>query len=655
RMALRLGIDTGGTYTDAVVFDDRQGVLATTKVLTRHHDLAACIGQAIREVMSTPLDLNLAAVSTTLATNALVEGHGGDACLIMLGQKPQALRRAGLEANLAGSPVVFVDGGHNANGDPLTLLDEESIARCVREYADKVQAFAVAGLFAVRNPEHERRAREIIAEHCDLPVTCGHELSAQLDAPRRALTAFLNARLVPLLSELIDAVQETLNKLSCSAPLMVVKGDGSLVSADTARQRPVETILSGPAASTIGARHLSGERNAIVVDLGGTTTDIGILRDGWPALTEHGAHVAGLPTMVAAIDAHTYGLGGDSEVHCSSANLQLGPQRAVPVSLLANDHPHISATLQRQLERGYAHEFDARFALRRRATGHEERLTYSEREIWRMLADGPLELEKLHQRVTSELPLARLRARGLVAISAFTPSDAAHVLGMHHEWSRSAATAAALLTAQRAALLGGKAATAEDFSRAVIEALSRQSCEVIVDAVLRDEGDPTTPRNNPLLKRALRNDADSLLRVRFALGCPLIAIGAAAPHYYPLVAKQLGANLVIPEGVAVANAIGAAVSGILQRSSTLITLPRDACFRVHSESGTADFGTLNDATEFARATARDLAVAAAHRAGAGESVQCDTQQQDTIITGPGGHSTFLQSRITVIARGRPPT
>ena len=95
-MALRLGIDTGGTYTDAVVVDDAARVLTSSKVLTRHHDLAGCVGAAIRALMRSPGPIDLAAVSTTLATNALVEGHGGDACLIMLGQGPDTLRRAGL-------------------------------------------------------------------------------------------------------------------------------------------------------------------------------------------------------------------------------------------------------------------------------------------------------------------------------------------------------------------------------------------------------------------------------------------------------------------------------------------------------------------------------------------------------------------------------
>ena len=123
------------------------------------------------------------------------------------------------------------------------------------------------------------------------------------------------------------------------APLMVVKGDGSLVSAEFALARPVETILSGPAASVVGARHLAGEEDVVVADMGGTTTDIALLTDGLPVLDREGATVAGWRTMVEAIAVHTYGLGGDSEVHRAGNDILVGPRRLVPLSLLCQQYP----------------------------------------------------------------------------------------------------------------------------------------------------------------------------------------------------------------------------------------------------------------------------------------------------------------------------
>ncbi len=111
-----------------------------------------------------------------------------------------------------------------------------------------------------------------------MPVTCGHELTSNLHAPRRALTAALNARLIPYIEQLIASVRQILAEKQIHAPLMVVKGDGSLMDARVAIERPVETILSGPAASVVGARYLCGEGDVLVVDMGGTTTDIALVR-----------------------------------------------------------------------------------------------------------------------------------------------------------------------------------------------------------------------------------------------------------------------------------------------------------------------------------------------------------------------------------------
>ena len=143
-------------------------------------------------------------------------------------------------------------------------------------------------MFSVRNPAHENRLRELVREETGLPVTCGHELSASLNAPRRALTAFLNARLVPLIQDLILATRQTLSQHRIEAPVMVVRGDGTLVSADFASRSPVETIMSGPAASVVGAQHLAKIDNMIVSDIGGTTTDVAMIRDGQPALSVEG-------------------------------------------------------------------------------------------------------------------------------------------------------------------------------------------------------------------------------------------------------------------------------------------------------------------------------------------------------------------------------
>ena len=280
-MPLLLGIDTGGTYTDAVLFEHDKGVLRTAKALTTKHDLALGIAEAAQAVLPEHREeVALVSISTTLATNAIVEGRGAPVCLLLVGQAREALRRSDLGSAMRGDPVAFIDGGHTATGEEQAPLDLEVAREAIEGNAAAVAAFAIAAQFAVRNPVHEVRLRHLVGEISGLPVTCSHELSDRLDAPRRALTSVLNARLIPLITQLIEAVETMMSSEGLNARLMVVKGDGSLVKAKVALARPVETVLSGPAASMVGGRHLAGVENALVVDMGGTTTDIAVLDQG---------------------------------------------------------------------------------------------------------------------------------------------------------------------------------------------------------------------------------------------------------------------------------------------------------------------------------------------------------------------------------------
>ena len=281
-MALLLGVDTGGTYTDAVLIRDDKTVVASAKALTTRQDLAVGISEAIRAVLeqsgAAPQEVSMAALSTTLATNALVEGQGGRVALIYIGFKPNDLDRHGLSEALKGDPALVLGGGHSHAGAEAASFDVAALEDFLQNEAEGVTGFAVAGLFATRNPAHELEAARIIAAHTGAPVTCSHQLSAKLNGPKRALTAVLNARLIGMIDRLIGRAQDALVDLGISAPMMVVRGDGALMSAMQARERPIETILSGPAASIVGARWLTGVEDALVADIGGTTTDVAVLR-----------------------------------------------------------------------------------------------------------------------------------------------------------------------------------------------------------------------------------------------------------------------------------------------------------------------------------------------------------------------------------------
>src|SRR6202040_1444300 len=334
-------------------------------------NLAIGIGNAIRAVLgllpagTSREDVSLVSMSTTLATNAVVENRFSPVCTLVIGFDEAMVERSGLLRHGSSGMVVRVQGGHVATGEESSPLDEAAVTRAVIEHEARVEAFAVAANFSVRNPAHELRARKIIRALSPKPVTCAHELSSKLDAPRRALTAALNARLTPQIQHLIEALSQVLSEESIDAPLMIVKGDGSLMKADIALEYPVETILSGPAASVVGAGFLTGLEDFVVADMGGTTTDVAVVSGGRPVISGEGALVGAWRTMVEAVDVRTSGLGGDSEVYFDrQLHLTAGPRKAMPLSLLAQTFPDTLAQLRGIAELERLPDYPTQFAFR---------------------------------------------------------------------------------------------------------------------------------------------------------------------------------------------------------------------------------------------------------------------------------------------------
>ena len=207
-----IGIDTGGTYTDAAIIDQGQHrILATAKSLTTKGDLSIGVGAAMREALAAcksdidPRQIKMVSVSTTLATNAVVEGHGSSVGVILVGFDDSMVEKTGIAKAFPGMPIIRVQGGHDHNGEERASLDIAKLEDVIKMAAGEVSAFAVAATFAVRNPSHENQIRQTIAALTDKPTTVSSEISSSLDAPRRALTAVLNARLISRITQLVLA------------------------------------------------------------------------------------------------------------------------------------------------------------------------------------------------------------------------------------------------------------------------------------------------------------------------------------------------------------------------------------------------------------------------------------------------------------------
>ena len=663
-MTIVLGLDTGGTFTDAALLDTATGtMLAKAKSLTTRQDLSIGVGGAMRAVVEkwggNPADIGLVSLSTTLATNAVVEGVGGRVGLILIGFDEGALERADLAKALGNDPVCFISGGHRNDGAPQAAFDKEALTTQAEALKDDVSAFAVASHFATRNPEHEMAAREILRSVTGLPVTCSHELSSSLGGPRRALTAMLNARLINLLEKLVAATADQMKECALNCALMVVKGDGSLLEADFARSRPVETVLSGPAASQAGAAFLAGAKTALVSDIGGTTTDIAYLRDGVPALNGDGAYVGGWRTMVEAADIRTSGLGGDSETLPLSRGrqkgLSLGPRRAIPLSLLARDWPEALTHLEAQLSNPVPQATDGRFVMPMMPDGIPSWLSKAEQRFAKdALAAG---ISPIADIATSQVALGavdRLIGRGLLALAAFTPTDAAHVLGHFDEFDKQAAIyGAKLLSRQKNGIGDSQAESPEEIATTTLNTLTERSALSLLDAAFAQDGWPEgTASASDFIRASLYGSDDKLVESQTKLKLPLIALGASAATHYPAIAKLLGADLIVPEHADVAGAVGAAAGSVRQRVMITVTQPNEGRFRIHLPDGPQDVKSQDEALMLATQAAEDMARKRAESAGA-KSVEITTSSQIKEVDLGDGKTLFMEGLIQTQAVGLP--
>ncbi len=556
-----LGIDTGGTFTDAVIVDlDDNSVVVKKKSPTTHDNLAIGLYNSVDAVFSStdikPSDISLVGISTTLATNSVLEGHGGEVGLILIGWNPNKPIDFG-EKNRA-----YVKGGCDSNGKPIAALSKDEVTKAIMEVSKGVDAIAISGLFAVANSQQEKKVKELAMKLTGLPTIAGHELSAALGIDLRAETAVLNGKLIPIVSKFFDNVEKTFREKGINAPIMVYKGDGSVMNLEAARMYPIETVLSGPAASSMGGMVLSGKEDCVMVDIGGTSTDIAVMEGGFPQIQFEGASVGKWRTRVKAVDMYTVALGGDSRIGLDGVKYTLGPERVIPLCRFAENHPEIIERIKHsEIYEYYVVNPDAPITY----------LDEKEMRIYNSIKDkGALNKIEIMEQVEGLWiigdQLDSMVKKGVLSMTSLTPTDVMVYLGKFDAGNKAGAEAGIIALGEKLGM------TKRQVAKTLMDEIKTQVAETVMTKLLNDQLPGWEGKGSKVMIRRMVSDKrGEYMDIMPKFNIPIIGIGAPAKHMMEGIDKMLNAEVLFPEHNDVGNAVGAIKSKLAESLSATVT------------------------------------------------------------------------------------
>ncbi len=660
-----IGIDTGGTYTDAVVYNlEKREIMAGAKSLTTREDLKKGIKKVIGKLPEEFIKkTELLALSTTLATNTCVEDKVARAKLILIGVSEKTFDEVGESYGIKNKEdVYFLDCVISSAKEKCTEPDWEKFRSDVPEMIKGCAGISIVQLFSKKlGGDYEKKAKKIIREFFSGPVVLGKDLFSDLNAIKRGAGALLNAGLIPVIHDFLLAVKEVFKERGLLIPPVIVRSDGTLMNEEMAEERPVETLLCGPAASIVGARYLADEKNALVVDMGGTTTDVAFIKDGEPLKVSEGIHIGNWETFVKGMFVDTFGLGGDTAVHYDRlGHLYLENYRIVPISNFAERYPEAVNKLEGLLQEEKTDIFYLNeFLMLVKEPAWEEIYTEQERKLCQILKDGPLMLQEAADAVGKDLynfRTERLEKEGILIRAGFTPTDAMILKGDYPGID----TRAAALTAEYL----GKAARTEavEIPDRVYDLVKKRLYCNLVRIFLQNtrkelKGQKPDSQMEALIEAAYRQASGkekSAMNINFHTDFTLIGVGAPTGVFLKPVAKMLGTEAVIPKYGEVANAIGAVVGNVavtlegeIQPVYTTAGINK---YQVFVGEEQAEFKEYEEAEQYLWENGKAAAEAEARRRGAAGEIKTEISvhhENSRIESG----ELFLGDKWQITARG----
>ncbi len=677
-MKIGIGIDTGGTCTDGVLYDmEGERILSVAKTPTTKEDLSIGIGRTL-DLLNQELlaESCMVSLSTTLATNACVEGKGGRGKLIFLGMDDRTVKELGAAYGLpVDDTLIFIECKETLRGEILHEPDWQQVKEQLRAALSDCQAVGIVELFADgTGAALEKKTRQIV-EELGLPTVCGYELFAEKNVIGRGAGALLNARLIFVIAEFLQAVKDALRRRGLSIPMVIVRSDGSLMSEHFSLRRPIETLLCGPVASVMGAAKLHQVKDGVIVDMGGTTTDISLIKNGVPLRCQGGITVGDWKIYLNGMYVDTFGLGGDSEVILQNdGSLTLGSRRIMPISMAAARYPSLLAWCRRKREAKVAvNSWRQHLYVGLKDISADLSYTVFERRVAKALFANPLDLallEETHQISLMPSQLKRLIEEGVVIRCGITPTDAMHVLGDYNGYETQAAVDAIAVLAR---LCGEDDVCAADStdrcpngcitqSRRIYKLVEKKLYCGIARVLLWDK--------YPRLKQAGVNPGLEYLveqlyeeaaaqqkqpqAVQLALTCevPLVGVGGPIGVFLQEVAALFHTKALLKEHSHVANALGAIV-GNVEVCMTFQLLPQGVLGAVQVVGSGVSLlaADLDRARQLAAEEGRRLARAEAVRRGANEKKLVYRVESDPVeAVTDYGTSLFLSEKISVYAQ-----
>jgi len=668
-MTIGIGIDTGGTYTDAVVFDfDSNEVQAKGKALTTKEDLSEGIGNALDLMPRHLLDqAKIISLSTTLATNACVENKGSRAKLILAGTTRRILDWIDVKSTYGINPedILCVDSITNYEGKIIKEPDWEEVIKENREWFLGAKSLSVAEVFALRNGAViERKAKEVITKHFKVPFIMANELTDGPNVMERGATALLNARLLPVIEEFTKAVDFALKERNLNIETMIVRSDGSLMTMEMSKVRPVETILSGPAASIVGGRSLSKSDDSIIIDMGGTTTDISVLEDNVPVMVE-GVRIGKWRTQIKGVFIDTFGLGGDSRILNEGNQILISSRRVVPLCIASVKWPQILDKLEDLVVQNRVHSFPLHeFLYLVKEIEFTDEYTSHEKMIVNTLKSGPVMLGDSTFDLYN-LKSERLEDEGVVMRCGLTPTDIMHIKGDFNVFDSRASKLGVQCFLNSFDGYKNSTNPIKDICDDIYEIVSRKLYIHIVRILMEREFEKQLEAElgknvELLIEQSWDNrnlpEIGKMLGFLLATKAELVGLGAPTHIFLPEVAKALKTKCILPDHAEVANAVGAVVADIRSESTIEIKLEtgvdEKSAYVLHSNQVYEYYETYEEAVERSKTLAEQFAVEKARLLGAFGELSVKVEVNQDIAPARGGLEIDLGTFVTAYVSGK---